>query len=53
MTTYGVATLSDSLPALYAPNPAAARRTLEFFTANIRSPNTRKAYARAGVEFAG
>ena len=52
MTTYGVATLSDSLPALYAPDPAAARRTVEFFTANIRNPNTRKAYARAGVEFA-
>ena len=52
MTTYEVATLSDSLPALYAPNPAAARRTLEFFTANIRNLNTRKAYARAGVEFA-
>lgn len=52
MTDYGVATLRDSLPALYAPDPAAARRTLEFFTANIRNANTRKAYARAGVLFA-
>ena len=32
-----------SLPALFTPTPAAARRTLEFFTANIRNPNTRKA----------
>jgi site-specific recombinase XerD len=40
------------LPALFTPTPAAARRTLEFFTANIRNPNTRKAYARAVGEFA-
>ena len=42
----------DVLPALFTPTPAAARRTLEFFTANIRNPNTRKAYARAVAEFA-
>ncbi|MDP9086872.1 MAG: hypothetical protein M3N02_08935, partial [Pseudomonadota bacterium] len=42
----------DGLPALFTPTPAAARRTLEFFTANIRNPNTRKAYARAVGEFA-
>ena len=42
----------DVLPALFTPTPAAARRTLEFFTANIRNPNTRKAYARAVGEFA-
>lgn len=40
------------LPALFTPTPAAARRTLEFFTANIRNPNTRKAYARAVASFA-
>ena len=40
------------LPALYAPTPHAARRTLEFFAANIRNPNTRKAYARAAADFA-
>jgi site-specific recombinase XerD len=40
------------LPALYAPTEAAARRTLEFFTASIRNPNTRKAYARAASDFA-
>lgn len=35
------------LPALFTPTPAAAERTLDFFTANSRNPNTRKAYARA------
>jgi hypothetical protein len=34
------------------PCPDAARRFLEFFTANIKNPNTRRAYARADVEFA-
>ena len=29
----------------------ASYRFLEFFTANIRNPNTRRAYARAAVEF--
>ncbi|MBL0352129.1 MAG: tyrosine-type recombinase/integrase [Candidatus Dechloromonas phosphoritropha] len=39
------------LPALFSPTPEAGKRTLEFFTANIRNPNTRRAYARAAVEF--
>jgi len=43
---------SDQIPAIYAPDQAAARRTLEFFGANIRNPNTRKAYARAASDFA-
>jgi hypothetical protein len=29
----------------------AAWRYVEFFTANIRNPNTRRAYARAGIRF--
>jgi site-specific recombinase XerD len=41
-----------SIPALFQPTPHAARRTLEFFTANIRNPNTRAAYARAARRFA-
>lgn len=41
-----------SLPALFTPTPAAAQRTLEFFTAQIRNPHTRKAYARAVEGFA-
>lgn len=40
------------LPRLFAPDANAARRFIEFFTANIRNANTRKAYTRAAVEFA-
>jgi site-specific recombinase XerD len=45
-------TSSIALPALFAADAKAAKRTLEFFTANIRNPNTRKAYARTVAEFA-
>jgi site-specific recombinase XerD len=41
-----------TLPALFAPDPDAAKRFIEFFTANIRNPNTRRAYARAAVQIA-
>jgi site-specific recombinase XerD len=40
------------LPALFAPDMSTARRVLEFFTARIRNPNTRKAYARVTASFA-
>jgi len=43
---------SLELPARFAPDRDAARRFIEFFTANIRNPNTRLAYARAAVQFA-
>lgn len=39
-------------PALFAPDPATATRAFEFFTVNIRNPNTRKAYAKAAAGFA-
>jgi site-specific recombinase XerD len=42
-----------ALPTLFAPDPSAAKRFVEFFTANIRNPNTRRAYAKAVTEFAG
>jgi site-specific recombinase XerD len=55
---------SDQLPAVLLTEPAtpvpaviaargrhAGRRFIEFFTANIRNPNTRKAYYRATSEF--
>lgn len=46
-------TVSESaLPALYAPDESTSRRTIEFFTVNIRNPNTRKVYARAAIHFA-
>ena len=41
-----------ALPALFRPDAATAKRVIEFFTANIRNPNTRKAYARAAGDFA-
>ena len=44
--------INGALPALYALDARAAERTIEFFTAQIRNPNTRKAYARAAGEFA-
>jgi site-specific recombinase XerD len=40
------------VPTLYAPDVRAATCTLEFFTAHIRNPHTRKAYATAAREFA-
>jgi site-specific recombinase XerD len=40
------------LPALFTPTPDAGKRFVEFFTANIRNPNTRKAYAHAAGCFA-
>jgi site-specific recombinase XerD len=44
--------LQPQLPALFAPDLATARRTLEFFTAQIRNANTRRAYAATAHEFA-
>lgn len=39
--------VSLALPALFRPTADAGKRFVEFFTANIRNANTRKAYARA------
>src|SRR3954463_12391579 len=44
--------LATRLPALYASDARTAHRVLEFFTANINNPHTRKAYAKAAREFA-
>jgi site-specific recombinase XerD len=41
-----------ALPALSAADPDAARRFVEFFTANIRNPHTREVYTRTAAEFA-
>lgn len=51
-TVARVAAESAKVPALFAPTAPAGKRYVEFFTANIRNPNTRKAYARAANEFA-
>jgi len=46
-------TTADVVPALFADaGRSAAERYLEFFTANIRNPNTRAAYGRAVAQFA-
>jgi hypothetical protein len=43
---------SAMVPELIAARGShAGRRFIEFFTANIRNPNTRKAYYRAACEF--
>ena len=39
------------VPALFAPTSSAAKRFLEFFAAQIRNPNTRRAYFHAVLEF--
>jgi integrase/recombinase XerD len=42
----------DSVPAIFlARGQAAAWKFVEFFTANIRNPNTRRAYAHAVAQF--
>jgi site-specific recombinase XerD len=41
-----------ALPDFYAPDVKAAKCALEFFTANIRNLNTRRAYARAASDVA-
>ncbi len=44
--------ITDRAPALVtASGERASYRFFEFFTANIRNPNTLRAYARAAVEF--
>lgn len=45
--------MQRSIPALYAPTARAAKRFIEYFAANIRNANTRRAYMRAVVEFSG
>lgn len=40
------------LPALYLRDERAATRVVEFFTVNIRNPNTRAAYGHAAASFA-
>jgi hypothetical protein len=42
---------ASALPALFAPSRDAGTRFWEFFTANIRNPNTRRAYFHAAGLF--
>ncbi len=43
----GLAAVEARPPALFLPSEKAAGRFLEFFTANIRNKNTRRAYYKA------
>ena len=52
LTVLAPSSAGSAVPAFFAPDPTAARRVLEFFTARIRNPHTRKAYAKAAAEFA-
>lgn len=50
--TFLIPSHSESLPApLMDAGQKTQARFLEFFTANIRNPNTRKAYMRAALDF--
>ena len=44
--------IGGALPALFAPDAKATERVIELFAAQIRNPNTRKAYMRAAGAFA-
>jgi site-specific recombinase XerD len=44
-------TMLARVPALFAPDARAAQRFLEYFAANIRNANTRRAYLHAVREF--
>lgn len=48
----GLATYSARPPALFLPHAKAAERFFDFFTANIRNKNTRRAYYKAVCRFA-
>ena len=43
---------AGTLPVFFAPDAKTAERVVEFFTAQIRNPNTRKAYMHATEMFA-
>ena len=44
---------TEQLPAsLFTPTPQAAKRMLEFFTAQINNPHTRRAYLNTARRFA-
>jgi site-specific recombinase XerD len=52
MATTQLALTKANLPALFTPTTSAGKRYVEFFTASVRNPNTRRAYAKAATEFA-
>ena len=51
MNRLAAITASHAPALIAASGPRASCRFLEFFTAQIRNPHTRRAYARAAAEF--
>ena len=47
----GLAAIAAAAPALFVPTAKAAEGFFEFFTANIRNKNTRRAYYKATCRF--
>jgi hypothetical protein len=47
-----IAPSPDLQPAFFTPTPKAAKRVLEFFTAQINNDHTRRAYMNAARRFA-
>jgi site-specific recombinase XerD len=46
-----LAAISQNAPLLFLPDEHSAERFFDFFTANIRNPNTRRAYYKAACRF--
>ena len=46
-----LAALTGTAPTLFLPDAKAAERFFDFFTANIRNQNTRRAYYKAAAGF--
>jgi len=51
-TPRSLASIAANAPAVLLPNAKAAERFFDFFTANIRNRNTRRAYYKAACRFA-
>jgi integrase/recombinase XerD len=49
----GLETVTARPPALFLSEPKVSERFWEFFTANIRNRNTRRAYYKAACRFSG
>jgi site-specific recombinase XerD len=47
----GLVAIATNAPAVFLPSPKATERFFEFFTANIRNRNTRRAYYKAVCRF--
>jgi len=51
LVRFGGGSFGTNVPSLYASTTQAAKRFIEYFAANIRNPNTRRAYFHAVTEF--